>query len=301
MDEDKEITANFIGKEFNVSVDVVGEGNIEGEGIYRTGDTVELEAIPKDDWEFVEWKGYFEIEGETDKKVEFEIPGKDLELLAEFEEDIKPAYFEVDIEAEPEIVTWGDKVTITVEVQNTGGVEDTQIIKFYVYHKDDEDELILLIETREITLEPGESREEMKVMEVPDNIPTGDYIGRVESEDDEDEITIELKELVEILTPTRDVEISNHDHLPPDEEVHWTEYWGENEDKSNVYLLFDFEELPEDIEIISAELKLFAADSEIADGFIGVFRDLEEWDENTDWDDRPEITDDPVDKNEFDG
>ena len=56
-------------------------------------------------------------------------PGKDLELLAEFEEDIKPAYFEVDIEAEPEIVTWGDEVTITVEVENTGGVEDTQIIK----------------------------------------------------------------------------------------------------------------------------------------------------------------------------
>ncbi len=99
---------------------------------------------------------------------------------------VEAPYFKVDIEAVQEEVTWGDELTIMVEVENTGGQADTQIIEFYAYHEDDEDELLLPIETREITLEPGESKMEEEEVLVPHNIPTGDYILKLTSADDED-------------------------------------------------------------------------------------------------------------------
>ena len=64
MSSNKSVTANFIKKQYPLTVEVDGEGSVEEEVIkqglatdYNSGTVVKLTAIPKGEWLFVEWKG----------------------------------------------------------------------------------------------------------------------------------------------------------------------------------------------------------------------------------------------------
>ena len=60
MNQDKNITALFVKKEYTLNINTSGEGNIkpsEGGYSYKHGREIILEAIPAEGWKFVEWSG----------------------------------------------------------------------------------------------------------------------------------------------------------------------------------------------------------------------------------------------------
>src|SRR5690625_4702208 len=76
MDSDKSITAQFIKREYPLTINVEGEGSVQEEVIqqkttdYPHGTIVQLTANPAEGWEFIEWSG--DVEG-TEKVVEIEV------------------------------------------------------------------------------------------------------------------------------------------------------------------------------------------------------------------------------------
>ena len=87
MDEDKSITAVFAKKQYNLNINVDGEGTVSEEIIsngrvedYDLGTLVRLTANPSDGWDFVKWTGDF-----ASHKSEIEISiDQDISLTAEF-------------------------------------------------------------------------------------------------------------------------------------------------------------------------------------------------------------------------
>ena len=63
MDDNKSIVANFIKKQYPLKLEIEGEGTIteilkqKSSTDYNSGAIVELKAVPKDYWKFVEWTG----------------------------------------------------------------------------------------------------------------------------------------------------------------------------------------------------------------------------------------------------
>src|SRR5690625_8020061 len=63
MDSDKTITAQFIKREYPLTINVVGKGSVQEEVIqqkttdYPHGTIVKLTAIPEEGWEFIQWEG----------------------------------------------------------------------------------------------------------------------------------------------------------------------------------------------------------------------------------------------------
>jgi len=64
MSSNKSVTANFVKKQYPLTVEIEGEGSVEEEVIkqglatdYNSGTIVELTAEPTGEWEFVEWTG----------------------------------------------------------------------------------------------------------------------------------------------------------------------------------------------------------------------------------------------------
>lgn len=64
MNSDKLVVANFIKKEYKLTLNYEGKGTVSKEIIkygsatdYTIGSVIELTAIPNDKWLFVEWKG----------------------------------------------------------------------------------------------------------------------------------------------------------------------------------------------------------------------------------------------------
>lgn len=113
----------------------------------------------------VEWNG----EAETGSWVSFETDD--------------PAEFEVSITDYDDEVEEGDTVTVEYEVDNTGDVDDTQEIVFYV---DDDEEA-----TENVELEAGETYEGSFEWEADDE---GDYDLEVASDDDSDSVTVTVEE-----------------------------------------------------------------------------------------------------------
>ncbi len=61
LNEDTSVQANFTPKSFNLSIDVEGEGSVEGIPAslsIRFGDELALAATPKEGWTFIGWDGY---------------------------------------------------------------------------------------------------------------------------------------------------------------------------------------------------------------------------------------------------
>ena len=64
MDSDKAVVANFIKKQYPLTIEIEGDGTVTETVIkqglatdYNSGTIVELTAEPTGDWEFVEWTG----------------------------------------------------------------------------------------------------------------------------------------------------------------------------------------------------------------------------------------------------
>ena len=64
MDSDKVVVANFIKKQYPLTIEIEGDGTVTETVIkqglatdYNSGTIVELTAEPTGDWEFVEWTG----------------------------------------------------------------------------------------------------------------------------------------------------------------------------------------------------------------------------------------------------
>ena len=79
MDRDKAVVANFIKKQYPLTIEIQGEGTITETVIkqglatdYNSGTIVQLTAVPKDGWKFVEWSG--DLTG-SDNPVQITIDG----------------------------------------------------------------------------------------------------------------------------------------------------------------------------------------------------------------------------------
>ena len=79
MDSDKAVIANFIKKQYPLTIEIQGEGTITETVIkqglatdYNSGTIVQLTAVPKDGWKFVEWSG--DLTG-SDNPVQITIDG----------------------------------------------------------------------------------------------------------------------------------------------------------------------------------------------------------------------------------
>lgn len=87
--EDMEVVSEFTRKEFELTVDIKGEGTTsipEGIHTYEFEDEVELEATPEDGWEFAGWTGDVESEAAS-ITVAIE---EDMEIIAHFSQEDTP-------------------------------------------------------------------------------------------------------------------------------------------------------------------------------------------------------------------
>ena len=96
MTGNKSVVANFIKKQYPLAIEIEGEGTITETVIkqglatdYNSGTIVELTAVPKDGWEFVEWSG--DLTG-SENPVQITIDGSKT-VKAKFEFNIN--YFEL--------------------------------------------------------------------------------------------------------------------------------------------------------------------------------------------------------------
>ncbi len=119
MDENKDITANFEPEEHTLTVDTVGEGEVEIEPDrteYEHGEKVNLTAVPSEGHEFLGWEGTDETEEEItitmddDKEItaNFEIETYELTLNVEGEGS-------VDVEPDKAEYEHGEEVILTAD------------------------------------------------------------------------------------------------------------------------------------------------------------------------------------------
>ncbi|MBS3782705.1 MAG: InlB B-repeat-containing protein, partial [Candidatus Thermoplasmatota archaeon] len=102
MDSDKEITAQFEIKTYELTVNTVGEGSVDVEPEkmeYEQGEVVNLTSVPDEGHEFIEWTGDYEgaekqieITMDTDKEItaQFEIKTYELTIYVEGEGETNP-------------------------------------------------------------------------------------------------------------------------------------------------------------------------------------------------------------------
>ncbi|MGM0546125.1 MAG: BspA family leucine-rich repeat surface protein [Bacteroidota bacterium] len=131
MDQDYELTANFEKKEYELTIDTEGEGDVEEKVVeekskdYEHGTVVELTAEPDEGYEFVEWKG--DVQG-TDNPEEITVDDPK-EVTAVFEK--KEYKLTVDIEGEkggsvaksPDQEQYEYNSTVELEAQPEEGYE----------------------------------------------------------------------------------------------------------------------------------------------------------------------------------
>ena len=109
MNSDKAVVANFIKKQYSLTIEIEGEGTVNEKVIkagvttdYNSGTIVELTAVPDGDWEFVEWSGDIRS---TDNPAQITIDGpKTIKVkFIRFFDYLQPSYFlfESDFRFEP--------------------------------------------------------------------------------------------------------------------------------------------------------------------------------------------------------
>ena len=64
MNSNKNVTAEFVKKKYSLNIQIEGDGNVEEKIIkagittdYNSGTVVQLTAVPKDGWQFIDWSG----------------------------------------------------------------------------------------------------------------------------------------------------------------------------------------------------------------------------------------------------
>ena len=237
MDDDKEITAHFEAEEYELTIDIEGEGTTDPEAgthSYDYGEEVTVTAEAADGWEFVEWTGDYEGEDEEititmddDQEITAHFAIKTYELSVDEdgqgEVEVDPDQEEydhdtyLDLEAIPEegwrFVEWegdyeGTDEEITITMDDDKDItavfeESTYSLTFEVIDDDDED----VIEDAEIIIEKdGEEWEEETDedgMYTFTDLEPGTYEWEVshddyESEDGEIDLTEDDTETVEL-------------------------------------------------------------------------------------------------------
>jgi len=171
-DDGHEVTVEWNDEEYTVTDEETFE-DIEG------GTQVDLTADAAEDYFLDEWAGTDE-EGD-----EITIPmDEDKEITAHFEEEEDPAYFEVEITNYEDEIQEGEETTVEYEVTNTGELEDTQNIIFYV---DGEQEGVDL----DITLD-GEETHTDEFTWIAEE--AGAYNLEITSDDDQDTVAVSVVE-----------------------------------------------------------------------------------------------------------
>jgi len=190
----KNLTITVNKPNYTLTINTEGEGTVnpeEGSHEYEEGTEVSLEANPVDGWEFVEWTGH---EESTDNPIIFNMPSEDVELTAYFEK-IKTAYFEVDITDYPEdVVGEGEEIVVGYTVENTGDIEGTRDIEFFVNNElvDSEDNL---------TLNAGETHSSEFIYNTTSEDVGAELNIEVASDDDFDDVKVQVIKIVDINEP----------------------------------------------------------------------------------------------------
>ena len=190
----KNLTITVNKPNYTLTINTEGEGTVnpeKGSHEYEEGTEVSLEANPVDGWEFVEWTGH---EESTDNPIIFNMPSEDVELTAYFEK-IKTAYFEVDITDYPEdVVGEGEEIVVGYTVENTGDIEGTRDIEFFVNNElvDSEDNL---------TLNAGETHSSEFIYNTTSEDVGAELNIEVASDDDFDDVKVQVIKIVDINEP----------------------------------------------------------------------------------------------------
>ncbi len=103
-----------------------------GTHIYTKGTEVTIEATPDQGYFFERWIGDYPTGCQKEKSINV-IMDENKSLTADFTEK---AFFNVTIDGYDKEIVEGEDIQINYTVKNTGGVEDTQDIKFEVYSKE---------------------------------------------------------------------------------------------------------------------------------------------------------------------
>src|SRR5690625_190934 len=123
MDSDKDVTALFTRRQYDLSLEIQGEGRVREEVVepaakaeYDHGTTVQLTAEAADGWEFAGWEG--DLEGsENPQTITIDQPKQVTAIFEPNEASISTSVGtgegEIRIEPEKEIYLIGDEVTVT--------------------------------------------------------------------------------------------------------------------------------------------------------------------------------------------
>lgn len=119
MDSDKTVTANFIENQYVISIEIIGNGSVELDPevpYYTYGSTVNLTAIPEEDWNFNYWNG--NISGDENPKTIIIDDDKDVVAVFSMQEPVYILTVNIDGEGVVEVDVpgqyfYGDIVNLT--------------------------------------------------------------------------------------------------------------------------------------------------------------------------------------------
>ncbi len=146
MDGDKEITANFVIHEYDLTINIEGEGSTdpsEGTTTYEHGEQVTVTATSAEGWSFVEWTGDHQgsqekitltIEENMEITAHFEVDEYDLTINIEGEGSTDPSEGTTTYE-------YGEQVTVTAT-----SAEGWSFVEWTGDHESSEEEITLTIE-----------------------------------------------------------------------------------------------------------------------------------------------------------
>ncbi|MFP4608305.1 MAG: C45 family autoproteolytic acyltransferase/hydrolase [Candidatus Aenigmatarchaeota archaeon] len=170
MDTDKDITAHFVSQAemFELTIDSTEGGNVTepGEGVfeYEESETVDIEAVAEEGYEFVEWTGDVgTVEDATANATTVEM-NDNYTIIAEFKEE--SVYYELTVniegEGEVELEPDQDQYEEGTEVTLSASPEDGwKFVEWTGDHDDTEEEITITMDSnKDITATFEEEEEE---------------------------------------------------------------------------------------------------------------------------------------------